>query len=138
MEKNKKISVHSNTIFQSIRIQSGLLLTGIAITQGFMKVRLKTSLQKFYGAIMDWLIGTQCLSHRWPQICLRFRYHSAFSHLRHLIYSPSYKTCVILWSSNCSIVGKPRFMIVSALLVSMFLHTLSENIKFICTSFRNM
>jgi hypothetical protein len=53
----------------------GLLLTRKLLNQGFLLVKLKSSLRKFAVATMTWLTAMENLRHKWPQICSTCRKH---------------------------------------------------------------
>ena len=50
-------------------LDRGLLLTRKLQNQGFLLVKLKSSLRKFYGRTMTVLTVMECLCHKWPRIC---------------------------------------------------------------------
>ena len=52
-----------------------LLLTRKLLNQGFLLVKLKSSLRKFYVATMTWLTAMEYLRHKWPRICFTCRKH---------------------------------------------------------------
>ena len=47
----------------------GLLLTRKLLNQGFLLVKLKSSLRKIYVTTMTWLTVMEYLCHKWPRIC---------------------------------------------------------------------
>ena len=47
----------------------GLLLTRKLLNQGFLVVKLKSSLRSFTVATMTWLTAMEYLRHKWPRIC---------------------------------------------------------------------
>ena len=55
-------------------LDRGLLLTRKLLNQGFLWVKLKTSLRKFYGC-MTWLTVMEYLCHKRPRICSTCRKH---------------------------------------------------------------
>jgi hypothetical protein len=50
-------------------LDRGLLLTRKLQNQGFLLVKLKSSLRTFYGRTMTVLTVMECLCHKWPRIC---------------------------------------------------------------------
>ena len=50
-------------------LDRGLLLTRKLLIQGFLLIKLKSSLQKFYRRHHDWLIVVEYLCHKWPRVC---------------------------------------------------------------------
>ena len=50
-------------------LDRGLLLTRKLLIQGFLLVKLKSSLQKFYRRHHDWLTVVEYLCHKWSRIC---------------------------------------------------------------------
>jgi hypothetical protein len=55
-------------------LDRGLLLTRKLLSQGFLLVKLKSSLRKFYGR-HPWLTVMENLCHKWPRICSTCRKH---------------------------------------------------------------
>jgi hypothetical protein len=53
----------------------GLLLTRKLLNQGFLLVKLRSSLRKFYVVTMTWLTAMEYLCHKWPRICSTCRKH---------------------------------------------------------------
>jgi hypothetical protein len=51
----------------------GLLLTRKLLHQGFLLVKLKSSLRKFYGRHHDWVDVMEYLWHKWSRICSTIR-----------------------------------------------------------------
>jgi hypothetical protein len=57
-------------------LDRGLLITRKQFNQGFLVVKLKLSLRKFYGHHHDLVIVTEYLCHKWPSICSICRNHN--------------------------------------------------------------
>ena len=53
----------------------GLLLTRKLLNQGFLLVKLKSSLRTFYGRHHDLVDAMEYLCHEWPRICSTCRRH---------------------------------------------------------------
>ena len=50
-------------------LDRGLLQTRKLLNQGFLLVKLKSSLRKFYGRHHDLIDAMEYLCHKWPRIC---------------------------------------------------------------------
>ena len=56
-------------------LDGGLLLTRTLLNQGFLLVKLKSTLRKCYGRHHDWLTVMEYLCHKWRRICFTCRKH---------------------------------------------------------------
>jgi hypothetical protein len=59
-------------------LDRGLLLTMKLLNQGFLLVKLKSSLRKLYGRHHDLLSLVEYMCHKWPRICSTCRKHFPF------------------------------------------------------------
>ena len=50
-------------------LDTGLLLTRKLLNQGFLLIKLRSSLRKYLVATMTWLTVMEYLRHKWPRIC---------------------------------------------------------------------